>query len=498
MLDKINETASQYQLIFGYLGGVTMLVGGIVLLPLLLLIAFPEEIVYAQYFIIPGVSAILLGYLLTFFIKGKEKGNLQQNQDAVIVVSAWIIAVFFSSLPFILTGQYSFTQGVFEAASGWTTTGFTVIDVTKTPHLFLMFRSITHFFGGIGLVLVMLSVLSDNLGMRLYNAEGHSDKLLPNVLKSSRMIVGIYAGYILTGTVLYIIFGMPWFDALNHSIAAVATGGFSTQPDSIGHYHSFPIEMVSILLMLWGNTSFLAHLYLLRGKVANFTRYCEVQFLLFLIVTFIPVLALVLWTNHIGSAFSESLRIALFQGVSAFTTTGFQTVSSIKIFPSAALLLLIILMLIGGGAGSTSGGIKQYWVYVMLKSIVWIIRDKLSNKRVVRADRIKRPNTDQYLTPRDKWDIGVFVFLYLVVFLIGAMILTGFGYSVGDALFEFASSLGGVGLSVGIMGAAASPGILWTGIMGMFIGRLEIYVVILAAIRLCADGKNGLEKVCKK
>jgi len=497
MFYKINETANQYQLILGYLGGVTMFIGGIILLPLLILVAYPEEIVYAKYFIIPGVAAILLGYLLTFFIKGKEKGNLQPNQDTVIVVSAWIIAVLFSSLPFVLTGEYSFTKGVFEATSGWTTTGFTVVDVTKTPHLFLMFRSTLQFFGGIGLVLVMLSVLYDNLGMRLYNAEGHSDKLLPNVLKSSRMIVGIYAGYILTGTVLYIIFGMPWFDALNHSIAAVATGGFSTQPDSIGHYHSLPIEMVSILLMLWGNTSFLAHLYLLRGKWKNFSQYCEVRFAVFLLVLFVPAIAVVLWGN-LATSFPDALRSAVFHAVSAFTTTGFQTADSLKVFPSAVILLLTILMLVGGGAGSTSGGIKQYRVYVMLKSILWIIRDKFSNKRVVRADRIKRPNGDEYLTAREKWDISVFVFVYIIVFLIGTIVLTGFGYSVGEALFEFASSLGGVGLSVGIMNASASPGILWTGTVGMFVGRLEIYVVILAVLRLCTDSKASFLSFFRK
>ena len=126
------------------------------------------------------------------------------------------------------------------------------------------------FFGGVGLVLVMVSVLSDRHGMRLYSAEGHSDRLLPNLVKSARMIIAIYTGYILSGTFLYMVFGMDWFDALNHSIAALSTGGFSTRAESIGYYNSAAIEAVTIVLMLLGCTNFLAHLYLIRGKFGNF------------------------------------------------------------------------------------------------------------------------------------------------------------------------------------------------------------------------------------
>ena len=225
-----------------------------------------------------------------------------------------------------------------------------------------MHRSTILFFGGIGLVLVMLSVLSDTYGMRLYAAEGHNDRLLPNLLKSARIILTMYLCYILSGVALYCLFGMPLFDALIHSIGALSTGGFSSHAQSIGYYDNIWIEMITIVLMLLGNINFLAHLFLIRGKLRNFFQYCEIRFSFLVIALAVPVFGFLLCAG-MGTALPHALRTALFQVVSALTTTGFQTVDTFVTLPSAALLLLIVLQLIGGGIGSTAGGIKQYRRY---------------------------------------------------------------------------------------------------------------------------------------
>ena len=276
MRGSFRSEVSGWRLIAGYLGVVLMLIGGIILLPLLVLAAYPGEAVWASCFLVPGVGSVFAGYLFYLLIRGREKLRLCGRQDALIVVCSWILAILFCSIPFQMTGQYNLNQAVFECTSGWSTTGLSVVDVEQCPRIFLMFRSIMLFFGGVGLVLVMVSVLSDRHGMRLYSAEGHSDRLLPNLVKSARMIIAIYTGYILSGTFLYMVFGMDWFDALNHSIAALSTGGFSTRAESIGYYNSAAIEAVTIVLMLLGCTNFLAHLYLIRGKFGNFFQYCEV------------------------------------------------------------------------------------------------------------------------------------------------------------------------------------------------------------------------------
>lgn len=486
------EVAEGYKLIVGYLGIVTMLVGFINLLPLLTLFAYKQEVSNAKYFIIPGTIAVLVGYLFTFFVKGKEKGKLHKNQDAIIVVSSWIIAIFVSALPFVLTGNYNFTQAIFETTSGFSTTGLSVVDVGTAPKIFLMHRSIILFFGGIGLVLVMMSVLSDTYGMRLYTAEGHSDKLMPNLIKSARVIIAIYAGYILSGTILYVIFGMSIFDALNHSIAAVSTGGFSTKPESIGFYNSLPIEIITIVLMLLGCTNFLVHLFLIKGKFKEFFNHCEVKFMVFLIGVVTPIMTVLLLYGFVDNV-PQGIRVAVFQAVSALTTTGFQTVPTFTTWSSPLLLLIIILQLIGGGAGSTAGGIKQFRVYIVLKDMWWRIRQKFAHKRIIRVNKIERFGQKEIVDDKFKLEINAFIVLYLSIFLIGTFIFTLFGYSIEESMFEFSSAISTVGLSMGITGYDAHPIILWTASIGMFVGRLEIYIIFLGLIRLLSDIKTKVK-----
>lgn len=487
-----------YQLVLGYMGVILMLIGIIILLPLLILFIYPEEIDQAKYFILPGVSSILMGYLFTFLIKGKPKGSLRRHHDTVIVVISWLSAIFLTALPFILTGEYNFTQAIFETTSGWSTTGLSVVDVTTAPKIFLIHRTIILFFGGVGLVLIMVSVLSDSSGMNLYSAEGHSDRLLPNLVKSSRTIMAIYAGYILGGTILYVIFGMSLFDAFNHSVAALSTGGFSTRAESIGYYSSRPIEIVTIVLMLLGGTNFLAHLFLIKGKFKAFFGYCEVRFQLFISALAAAIMAPLLLIGAISNSIGDSIFDALFQVVSALTTTGFQTIPSFTAWPSSAILIMIVLQLIGGGTGSTAGGIKQIRVYTMLKDIVWGIRNKYSNKRVVRANYIKRPDKNEFIGNSEKSEIGSYIFLYFVIFLAGTFVLTCFGNGIKESMFEFSSAISTVGLSMGITSYDAHPVILWTEIIGMFVGRLEIYVVLLALIRIASDLKNTSKKFLRK
>jgi len=466
------------------------------LLPLLVLIGFPGESGHVLNFVIPAGMALLTGFLLSLFIWDGKKHQLTLRQDTVIVVAVWLLAVFFSSLPFMLSRQLNFTQAFFEAMSGWTTTGLSVVDVTVTPKIYLMFRSIMQFFGGVGLVLVMLSALSGTYGMRLYNAEGHSDKLLPNLAKSARVIMSIYAGYVVAGTILYVIFGMPLFDAINHSIAALSTGGFSTQVDSIGAYKSLPIELITIILMLLGTTNFAAHLLLVRGKFRNFFKVGEIRFMLVLLGFTITIASFVSLNGIYGSV-SQGLRISVFQMVTALTTTGFSTVSFNNWTPFP-VFVIIILMLIGGGAGSTAGGIKFGRVYLMVKAFLWNIKRKFMPEHMVNEDFVYRTEGKTFIDETHISEASNYAFLYMVTFFLGTSVMAANGYSLQDSLFEFASSIGTVGLSVGVTLPTTPPVVLWTQTVGMLFGRLEIYVIFIAGIRIIKDVRSMVVGAVKK
>ena len=275
MKENNEKMISAGRIVWGYAGFCMMLVGAALFVPLLVIPFYPEEIVFAKNYIIPAVIAILIGALLFRPIYKKKNVELDKKYDYFIVVLAWIVAIFICACPFLLTGDYSFTESIFESTSGLTTTGLTVMDVDHLPHIYLLFRSIMLYVGGIGIILIMTSLFATTFGMRLYNAEGHPNKLIPNVIKSARMIVCIYTGYILMGVILYIFCGMPAFDAINHSIAAVANGGFSTRSQNIGYYHSISIEIVTMVLMILGGTNFLLNLFLLKGKFKSFFKHSK-------------------------------------------------------------------------------------------------------------------------------------------------------------------------------------------------------------------------------
>ena len=492
-----DEKVEGFPLIMGYIGMITIFIGIICLIPLLTLLFYPEEMSQAKYFILPGVTSILIGYFLYFFVRGKKRGRLKKNQDAIIILFTWAIAIFVCAVPFVLTGNYNFHQAIFETTSGFSTTGLSVVDVTKCSHIFFIHRSTMLFVGGVGLVLIMTSAMSDSHGMRLYNAEGHSDKLVPNLMTSARFIVLIYSGYILAGILLYVWFGMPLFDAINHSIASVSTGGFSTKAESIGYYNSLPIEIITIVLMILGTTNFFVHLLLLRGNFKKYLLHCETKFLIFILSFVTPLLGSLFFIKF-NLPWGESMRKSLFQIVSALSTTGFQTVDNFNNFSSSMLFIMIVLMLIGGGAGSTAGGIKQYRVCLVFKSVIWAIKDQIFNNNFVRANSINKYGINEKIQKSSENYVIIFTITYLCIFVTGTFIFTLFGYSVEQAMFEFSSALGTVGLSVGITAYDAHPIVHWIGTIGMFLGRLEIYVVLLGIWKIYNDSKTKVVQYLEK
>ena len=474
-----------FPLIFSYLTLFMIIVGIIMLFPLIALFFDISEWRISLNFMIPGVLLIVVGLLFQQYFKTYEKSQLARHQDAVLVVATWVLAILLSTIPMLLLG-YSFSHAAFEITSGYSTTGLSVIDVTQAPKVLLLYRSFLQLFGGVGFVLVLTSAISDKLGMRLYQAEGHSDRLVPNLVKSGRIIMRIYVFYIILGIVFYVVFGMPLFDAINHSISAVATGGFSTQSASIGHYQSVEIEIVTIVLMILGGTNFFVHLLLFRKKFKEVFSHIELK-----VFAVIAVVSIFFGTlnvmNQLDLNFLESFRISSFQLISAITGTGYQNIDSFLGIPSVLFFLIILTMILGAGTGSTAGGIKQYRIGLMAKSQYWQVKDMLSHKKTVRTKFITRLGKKMVIEQEDITQNYMFITTYIVILLLGAFMIMLYGHSFEHSVFEFASALGTVGLSVGILNASAPNFLLWTGTFGMFLGRLEFYVIFIAISKVVLD-----------
>lgn len=467
--------------VFKYIGVMLIFVAGVILLPILILPFYPDEVDYILCFVLPAVIAGALGFIMSKIIVPEEY-RLSTGNAATVVVGIWGIATFFSALPFVLAGKLNFTQAYFEAMSGWTTTGLSVIDVANSPKVFLIFRSIIQFFGGVGIVLIVVSALSESFGMTLFISEGHNDKLLPNIAKSARLILKIYSGYFIAGTLLYIAFGMPIFDAVNHSMAALSTGGFSTETLSIGAYDSVAIELFTVILMLLGSTNFYANMILVQGKFRDFYRLGETKLVLFIIAIIVPIVAFTSLLGLYGNL-SSALRISFFNIISALTTTGFSTVGY-NDWPDFAYLVIIVLMIIGGGIGSTAGGIKLGRINILVKQIFWSARRKFMPERMVNKPAVYRPDGKTVITNELYLESSNYALTFIAILVGGTCILTLAGYGLKDALFEFSSALGTVGLSVGVTSINTSPFALWTMTIGMFLGRLEIFVIFYSIINI--------------
>ncbi len=474
-----------FPLILSYLTMFMIVIGVIMMMPLLSLFFDISEWQMSLNFLIPGLILIFTGLSFQKFFKKFEKSQLARHQDAVLVVATWVIAILLSTIPLLLLG-YSFTHAAFEITSGYSTTGLSVVDVTQAPKLLLLYRSFLQFFGGVGFVLVLTSAISDKLGMRLYQAEGHNDRLVPNLVKSGRIIMRIYVFYILLGIFFYVIFGMPLFDAINHSISAVATGGFSTKAASIGYYQSLEIEIITMILMILGGTNFFIHLLLFRRKFKDVFSHIELK--VFGIIAFVSIsFGTLSVMNQMNLAFGESLRISSFQLISAITGTGYQNIDGFIALPSVLFFLIILTMILGAGTGSTAGGIKQYRIGLMAKAQYWQIKDMLSHKKTVRTKFINRLGKKMVIEQEDITQNYMFITTYIVVLLVGSFMIMLHGHSFENSLFEFASTIGTVGLSVGILNASAPNVLLWTGTFGMFLGRLEFYVIFIAISKVVLD-----------
>ncbi|MEX0716180.1 MAG: TrkH family potassium uptake protein [Planctomycetaceae bacterium] len=486
----------QYRAIAGYTGLILASIGLIQFTPLLVLFAWPDEAEHAWAFLVPGLLLAAGGYA-THRLFRVERPVLTVQEGGVVVLLSWLGAFLAGSVSIRFTGDVGWTRALFESVSGWTTTGLSVIgDPANAPRMLLLWRSTTQVVGGAGFAIMMLAAITGPIGAGLSSAEGREEQLVPNVRQSAKLVLSIYWAYIVFGVVAYIAAGMTVFDAVNHAFTAVSTAGFSTHQDSIGHFDSALIEAVTIVLMLAGSISFHTVYLVLRRRFDAARHSGELRVLVIAVALAAPLVCVLLTWNLYPTA-GKAIRVAVFETVSAVTTTGFQTVAYGN-WNSFGLLVLTLLMIVGGGTCSTGGGVKQYRVYLLVKSLGWEIRRALLPRSAVIEESVWRGDEKQYVDDRHVRRTAEFVFLYLATLAAGTAVLAAHGYSLQDSLFEFASAQGNVGQSVGITGPDTPRLVMWTQIAGMFLGRLEFFVIIISVAKIFRDVPTLLHRAPKR
>ncbi len=426
-----------------------------------------------------------LGFPLTLLVKPKAD-SMRSRDGFVTVALAWIVLSAFGALPFCIGGHIqSYVDAFFEAASGFTTTGSTILsDVEAMPKGLLFWRSFTNWVGGMGVLVLTLAILP-RMGARavhLLRAESpgpNPGKLVPKLGDSAKITYMIYFGMSLVLFFLLMLEGMDAFDASIHTFSTAGTGGFSSYNASIGHFKSAAIENTIAIAMLLFGVNFIVHFQLITRNFRGILKNSELK--LYGAVVAIAVL-LVAW-NIFPSVrnLADSLRLSLFQVSSIITSTGFST-TDFNLWPVFSKALLLLFMITGPCAGSTGGGVKLVRIGVLFKSMIREIQYTI-HPRSVRVVKDEGRAVDE----RSLSAISIFFFSYIFVVVIATLLVSLDNYSLETTLSSVLSAMGNTGPGLDAVGPVDNWGMFspFSKIvlsLCMLIGRLEIFPILMLAI----------------
>lgn len=426
---------------------------------------------------------IMLGVsIICWIFTRKDRSEIAKREGYLIVVLAWICLTLFGTLPFLLSGTtLSFTDAFFECISGFTTTGATIIpDVEKLSHGLLFWRSMTHWIGGMGIIVLTVAILPflGISGIQLFASESTGPtkyKLHPKIKETAKRLWGIYIILTISQIVCYLFAGMDSFDAVCHSFSTIATGGFSTKSDSFMGYSPL-IQYITIGFMVLSGTNFSLHYFFLHGQFKR--TFCDTEYRVYLSIIAVAAAIVTLGLLHSGETLEVAFRNSLFQVVSIITTTGFIS-SDYMLWTNFSWMIIFLLFFVGGMAGSTAGGIKNIRLYLLVQNCY------LSLKRLIHPNALIPVRLGKKVVGEDViFKIMAFFLIFFLCFAIGIFVMSLLGLDFETAISTVASALGNVGPGLGTVGAIYPYTHLpiagkWILSFFMLLGRLEFFTVLV-------------------
>ena len=435
-----------------------------------------------QVFIITSLICLFVGVIFILANKSSDF-NLSIRQAFLLTTLSWVFIALFGCIPFIFSNlQLSFTDAFFESMSGITTTGSTVISgLDSLPHGILFWRSLLQWLGGIGIIVIAIAILPIlNIGgMQLFQSESSvsSEKVLPRAAQIANAIGTIYLSLTLLCAFFLWFYGMSFFDAINHSMTTIATGGFSTSDNSIGKFNNLNIEIVISIFMLLGSLPFVLYLQTVKGNIFSLFKDSQVQS--FLLLVLFSIITVAFWKYQTTGNFFANFRSSIFNTISIFTGTGYST-QDFNNWGSFTTILFLFLMVIGGCAGSTTCGIKIFRLQILYQTAKAQIVKLLQPHSVIIPKYNKMPVSEAITT-----SVMGYFFMFIITYIILILILSFLGNDILTSLSGAASSIANVGPGLGnVIGptktfAELSDPSKWVLILGMLIGRLELLAVIV-------------------
>lgn len=468
--------------------------GGFMLLATGVSLLYEEDVVLEVF--TAALLTMVAGMLLMYFTRGHQR-EVNKRDGYLIVSLGWILMAVSGTLPYLLSGSIpSVTEAFFETMSGYTTTGATILtDIEVIPKGILFWRSLTHWIGGMGIIVLAVAILPilGIGGMQLFTAEApgpSADKLKPRITDTAKRLWYIYFGLTVAETLLLWLAGMGLFDAANHALSTMSTGGFSTKNASVAYWNDDPlIQYIIMLFMFLAGINFIISYFGFKGRFRKVFGDEEFKWYCFFIIGFTTIASLIVFFEAdpelssivhpmLLGEFESAFRHSLFQVLSVITTTGFIT-ADYTLWTPFLTVLFFGLFFLGGSAGSTSGGVK------VMRHVIMIRNGIIEFKRTLHPNAVLPVHYNgKSISKRIVFNILGFFILYMLSFIIGAVVLAAMGVDFQTAIGGAASSLGNIGPALGFLGPVNNYDALpaaakWWCTFLMLIGRLELFTVLI-------------------
>lgn len=455
-----------------------------------MLLCIPFSIIYDLdenlpfvFFLCSGIT-LSTGFFMRIFTKNDKYSEIKKRDGYLIVVLGWLFMTFFGSLPYLISGSIpTITNAFFETMSGFTTTGSTILnDIEALPKSILFWRSMTQWIGGMGIIVLTIAILPllGIGGMELFIAEAPGptkDKIHPRIKETAKRLWIIYFGLTSLETIILMFLGLDFFDAINHSLTTTSTGGFSTKQASIAAFQNPWIEAVIVIFMFLAGTNFTLIYFALKLKFRKIINNDEFKWYLTSLISVIIILTLIhSFFNNL--TLLNSFRAISFQVVSIITTTGYST-ADYSTWGYFLTFIFFLFLFSGASAGSTSGGIKIVRIIILIKNSLLEFKRRLHPKAVIPVILNGSAISNHII-----YNLLAFIFLYLFIFTLGSIILSGLGLDFLSAISAVASAVGNVGPGIASVGPSYSfdhvPDLgKWVLSLLMLMGRLELFTVCL-------------------
>lgn len=462
------------------LGRLTLFCVACMMIPLFLALFNSEPSLPA--FMWSIVLAVIVGII--FINQGEfNASTLTLREGMATVTLAWLLISTLGAVPYILSGTLEPVSAFFESVSGFTTTGATTIDnIEILPHSILLWRSMTHWIGGIGIIVLFIAMLPQmgSSAVHLFNAEVSgptSERVVPRIKNTAFSLCMIYVTFTLVEMILLMLFGLNLFDALTHSLSTIATGGYSTYNTSVAHFNNVYVEAVIAFFMILSGGNFALYYVVYKKGLKSLWRDTEFKVYIYIITVITIAISINLYVENLFDTF-ESVRHSLFQVAAIISTTGFVS-NDFEAWPSFSKLCILLLMFIGGCAGSTAGGLKVSRIVLLFKLVGQELKRTIHPKMVLNI----KINNKSVPTPIIA-GITRFFFIYMSLFFFLTILISTTGLAMIDSIAIIAATISSVGPAFGVAGATCTySSITPFGkiivCIAMLLGRLEIFTVLV-------------------